>query len=70
MPWRDDAAIPLATGGRTVPPDWIDYIGHMMDAYYFVAFTSVSATGQTAAAESTRSRATCASPRAYEPVPS
>ena len=33
---------PLATGGRTVPPDWIDYIGHMMDAYYFVAFTEAT----------------------------
>jgi acyl-CoA thioesterase FadM len=33
---------PLATGRRTVPPDWIDYIGHMMDAYYFVAFTEAT----------------------------
>lgn len=33
---------PLATGGRTVPPEWIDYIGHMMDAYYFVAFTEAT----------------------------
>src|SRR2546423_4963372 len=32
----------LATGGRTVPPEWIDYIGHMMDAYYFVAFTEAT----------------------------
>jgi hypothetical protein len=23
----------LATGGRTVPAEWIDYNGHMMDAY-------------------------------------
>jgi acyl-CoA thioester hydrolase len=32
----------LPTGGRTVPPEWIDYIGHMMDAYYFVAFTEAT----------------------------
>jgi acyl-CoA thioesterase FadM len=25
-----------------VPPDWIDYNGHMMDAYYFVAFTEAT----------------------------
>jgi len=35
---------PLATGGRTVPPEWIDYIGHMMDAYYFIAFTEATET--------------------------
>jgi acyl-CoA thioester hydrolase len=33
---------PLETGGRTVPADWIDYNGHMMDAYYFVAFTEAT----------------------------
>ena len=32
----------LATGGRTVPSEWIDYIGHMMDAYYFLAFTEAT----------------------------
>lgn len=32
----------LATGGRTVPPEWIDYLGHMMDAYYSVAFTEAT----------------------------
>jgi acyl-CoA thioesterase FadM len=32
----------LATGGRTVPAEWIDYIGHMMDAYYFAAFTEAT----------------------------
>jgi acyl-CoA thioester hydrolase len=32
----------LATGGRVVPPDWIDYNGHMMDAYYFLAFTEAT----------------------------
>ena len=32
----------LATGGRTVPPEWIDYNGHMMDAYYFLAFTEAT----------------------------
>jgi acyl-CoA thioester hydrolase len=32
----------LQTGGRTVPPDWIDYNGHMMDAYYSVAFTEAT----------------------------
>jgi acyl-CoA thioester hydrolase len=33
---------PLATGSRVVPSDWIDYNGHMMDAYYFVAFTEAT----------------------------
>jgi acyl-CoA thioesterase FadM len=32
----------LDTGGRTVPDEWIDYNGHMMDAYYFVAFTEAT----------------------------
>ena len=32
----------LGTGGRTVPPEWIDYNGHMMDAYYFMAFTEAT----------------------------
>ena len=32
----------LDTGRRVVPPDWIDYNGHMMDAYYFVAFTEAT----------------------------
>jgi acyl-CoA thioester hydrolase len=32
----------LATGGRVVPPEWIDYNGHMMDAYYGVAFTEAT----------------------------
>ncbi len=32
----------LQTGGRSVPPDWIDYNGHMMDAYYSVAFTEAT----------------------------
>jgi acyl-CoA thioesterase FadM len=32
----------LDTGGRVVPPEWIDYNGHMMDAYYFVAFTAAT----------------------------
>jgi acyl-CoA thioester hydrolase len=32
----------LPTGGRAVPPEWIDYNGHMMDAYYFVAFTEAT----------------------------
>jgi acyl-CoA thioester hydrolase len=25
-----------------VPPEWIDYNGHMMDAYYFLAFTEAT----------------------------
>jgi acyl-CoA thioester hydrolase len=33
---------PLETGGRTVPAEWIDYNGHMMDAYYFAAFTEAT----------------------------
>lgn len=33
---------PLDTGGRMVPPEWIDYNGHMMDAYYFMAFTEAT----------------------------
>lgn len=32
----------LPTGGRTVPPDWIDYNGHMMDGYYSVAFAEAT----------------------------
>jgi acyl-CoA thioester hydrolase len=32
----------LATGTRVVPHDWIDYNGHMMDAYYFAAFTEAT----------------------------
>ena len=32
----------LDTGGRIVPREWIDYNGHMMDAYYFVAFTEAT----------------------------
>jgi len=36
------AATALETGGRTVPADWIDYNGHMMDAYYSVAFTEAT----------------------------
>jgi len=32
----------LRTGGRVVPPEWIDYNGHMMDAYYFFAFTEAT----------------------------
>ena len=33
---------PLGTGGRAVPAEWIDYNGHMMDAYYFLAFTEAT----------------------------
>ena len=32
----------LSTGSRVVPPEWIDYNGHMMDAYYFLAFTEAT----------------------------
>jgi acyl-CoA thioester hydrolase len=32
----------LQTGGRSVPADWIDYNGHMMDAYYSMAFTEAT----------------------------
>jgi acyl-CoA thioester hydrolase len=32
----------LDSGGRIVPPEWIDYNGHMMDAYYFLAFTEAT----------------------------
>ena len=32
----------LDTGGRLVPPEWIDYNGHMNDAYYFMAFTEAT----------------------------
>jgi acyl-CoA thioester hydrolase len=32
----------LPTGGRVVPPEWIDYNGHMMDAFYFMAFTEAT----------------------------
>ncbi len=33
---------PLITHTSTVLPEWIDYNGHMMDGYYFVAFTYAS----------------------------
>jgi len=33
---------PLPTGERTVPADWIDYNGHMMDGYYSIAFTEAT----------------------------
>jgi acyl-CoA thioester hydrolase len=33
---------PLGTGERTVPADWIDYNGHMMDGYYAIAFTEAT----------------------------
>ncbi len=33
---------PLSTGGLTVPPEWIDYNGHMMDGYYSVAFAEAT----------------------------
>jgi acyl-CoA thioester hydrolase len=33
---------PLHTGGRAVPAEWVDYNGHMNDAYYFVAFTEAT----------------------------
>jgi acyl-CoA thioester hydrolase len=33
---------PLDTGGRTVPENWIDYNGHMMDGYYAIAFTEAT----------------------------
>ncbi len=36
------AAVPLDTGERTVPADWIDYNGHMMDGYYALAFTDAT----------------------------
>jgi acyl-CoA thioester hydrolase len=32
----------LDTGGRLVPPEWVDYNGHMNDAYYFVASTEAT----------------------------
>jgi acyl-CoA thioester hydrolase len=37
-----NAEAALETGGRNVPADWIDYNGHMMDAYYSVAFTEAT----------------------------
>jgi acyl-CoA thioesterase FadM len=36
------SAQPLDTGRRTVPAEWIDYNGHMMDAYYFLAFAEAT----------------------------
>ncbi|MGH3250050.1 MAG: thioesterase family protein [Trebonia sp.] len=33
---------PLDTGTLTVPPEWIDYNGHMMDGYYSLAFTAAT----------------------------
>ena len=42
MSTRERPGQPLDTGGRTVPAEWIDYNGHMMDAYYFLAFTEAT----------------------------
>jgi len=33
---------PLDAGARTVPAEWIDYNGHMMDGYYCVAFAEAT----------------------------
>ena len=41
-PVTEGTGQPLDTGGRTVPAEWIDYNGHMMDAYYFLAFTEAT----------------------------
>ena len=36
---KDDyEAAPIRTSTRTVPPEWIDYNGHMNVAYYTMAF--------------------------------
>src|SRR5258708_15061927 len=32
----------LVTGGRLVPPEWVDYNGHMNDGCYFVASTEAT----------------------------
>lgn len=32
----------LPTRELSVPPEWIDYNGHMMDGYYLVAFSSLT----------------------------
>ena len=37
-----ELSLGLSTGGRIVPPEWIDYNGHMMDAFYFLAFTEAT----------------------------
>jgi acyl-CoA thioester hydrolase len=34
----------LDTGGRAVPPEWIDYNEHLMDGYYAVAFAEATET--------------------------
>ena len=74
------SAGPLGTGGHTVPADWIDYNGHMMDGYYAIAFTEATdalldhlglwarPTGRRPAPASTPWRATCASPPASGPA--
>jgi acyl-CoA thioester hydrolase len=36
------AASAFQAEGRTVPLDWIDYNGHMMDGYYFLAFAGAT----------------------------
>jgi acyl-CoA thioester hydrolase len=33
---------PLGTGAWTVPAEWIDYNGHMMDGYYGLAFSDAT----------------------------
>jgi len=37
-----ELSLGLSTGGRIVPSEWIDYNGHMMDAFYFLAFTEAT----------------------------
>jgi acyl-CoA thioester hydrolase len=32
----------LITSGTRVQPEWIDYNGHLMDGYYFVAFSDAT----------------------------
>jgi acyl-CoA thioesterase FadM len=40
--WNRPPPSALETGGRTVPAEWVDYNGHMMDAYYSLAFTEAT----------------------------
>jgi acyl-CoA thioester hydrolase len=41
VPWKKSVAVPapLCLYAMTVPPDWIDYHGHMSEAFYLMALS-------------------------------
>lgn len=42
MDSTEQPSAPLTLHGGSTKPEWIDYNGHMMDGYYFVAFTQAT----------------------------